>query len=242
MNEKEVIILKILSLDTSSNICSVCILEDTTVILEKHIEDEKTHSQKLMPLIDEILSESKLALSDFDLFVCCTGPGSFTGVRIGVSTVKAFHDVTDIPIASVSSLESLAYNTIQDTPSIVCSILDAKNDNVYYGIFEKKENTFVPLEELGAKNINDMISTLEAYHSSPILLVGDGAKKHLSLLTQVFSNATLAEDIKHKQSAISIGIAGFYHYKKGDFSTDSNAISPLYLRKSQAERALEGEK
>lgn len=234
--------MKILSLDTSSNICSVCILEDATVILEKHIEDEKTHSQKLMPLIDEILSEAKLALSDFDLFVCCTGPGSFTGVRIGVSTVKAFHDVTDIPIASVSSLESLAYNTIQDNPSIVCSILDAKNDNVYYGIFEKKENTFVPLEELGAKNINDMISTLEAYYSSPILLVGDGVKKHLSLLTKVFPNATLAEDIKHKQSAISIGIAGFYHYKKGDFSTDSNAISPLYLRKSQAERALEGEK
>lgn len=234
--------MKILSLDTSSNICSVCILEDTTVLLEKHIEDEKTHSQKLMPLIDEILSEANLSLSDFDLFVCCTGPGSFTGVRIGVSTIKAFHDVTNIPIASVSSLESLAYNTSQDNPSLVCSILDAKNDNVYYGIFEKKENTFVPLEELGAKNINDMISTLEAYHSSPILLVGDGAQKHISLLTQCFRKATLAEDSKHKQSAISIGKAGFYHYQKGDFSTDSNAISPLYLRKSQAERALEGEK
>lgn len=234
--------MKILSFDTSSNICSVCILEDTNVLLEKYIEDEKTHSQKLMPLIDEILSEANLTLSDFDLFVCCTGPGSFTGVRIGVSTVKAFHDVTNIPVASVSSLESLAYNTMEDNPSFVCSILDAKNDNVYYGIFEKKEDTFVPLEELGAKNIHDMISTLESYHSSPILFVGDGAKKHISLLKQSFPNATLATDNQHKQSAISIGKAGFYHYKEGDFSTDSNTILPLYLRKSQAERALEGEK
>lgn len=89
--------MKILSIDTSSKICSVAVLEDTDLIVEKHILDEKTHSQKLMPLIDEVLKSLKLDLSDFDLYACGIGPGSFTGVRIGVSTIKAFCDVTAKP-------------------------------------------------------------------------------------------------------------------------------------------------
>ena len=104
--------MKILSIDTSSKVCSVAVLEDNNVIVKKDISDEKTHSQKLMPMIDEVLKSCKLELKDFDLYACCTGPGSFTGVRIGVATVKAFNDVTKVPISSVSSLESLAYNTL----------------------------------------------------------------------------------------------------------------------------------
>ena len=110
--------MKILSIDTSSKICSVAVLEDDNLITEKHIDDEKTHSQKLMPLIDEVLLSCNLSLYDFDLYTCCIGPGSFTGVRIGVSTIKAFNDVSSIPIASVSSLESLAYNTVDFTSHI----------------------------------------------------------------------------------------------------------------------------
>lgn len=237
--------MKILSLDTSSKICSVSILEDTDLIVEKHIENELTHSQKLMPLVDELLKESHLALTDFNLYVCSVGPGSFTGVRIGVSTIKAFSDVTNIPITSVSSLESLAYNTLesnyQKDANFVLSIIDAKNDNVYYGLFKREKNTFTAIEELNAKNINDMILTLKKYHSSPILFIGDGAKKYQYHLMRYFSKATFVEDKYHKQTSISVGKAGFYHYKQGDFG-DSNSIFPLYLRKSQAERALEGEK
>ena len=138
--------MKILSLDTSSKICSVTVLEDTDVMIEKHIENELTHSQKLMPLVDEILKQTNLNLKDFDFYACCVGPGSFTGVRIGVSTVKAFCDVTNVPIVSVSSLESLVYNTLSSNftndADLVCSILDAKNDNVYCGLFKKLDNHF----------------------------------------------------------------------------------------------------
>ena len=141
--------MKILAIDTSSKVCSVAILEDNEVINEKHIENELTHSQKLMPMIDEILKECKLSLSDFDLYACSIGPGSFTGVRIGVSTVKAFCDVTNVKVIGVSSLESLAYNTlnsnIYDNTDIVCSMIDAKNDNVYCGVFKKENNYFVQL-------------------------------------------------------------------------------------------------
>ena len=85
--------MKILAIDTSSKICSVSILEDNDVIIEKHTNDEKTHSQNLMPLVDEIFKESNLSLDDMGLLSCCLGPGSFTGIRIGIATIKAFADV-----------------------------------------------------------------------------------------------------------------------------------------------------
>lgn len=237
--------MKILSIDTSSKICSVSILEDTDLVIEKHIDNELTHSQKLMPLVDEVLKSNNLKISDFDLFACSIGPGSFTGVRIGVSTVKAFNDVTNIKIASVSSLESLAYNTLdsnyKEDASLVLSIIDAKNDNVYYGLYERKNDIFKPIEELGAKNIDEMIEILKKYHSSPILFVGDGAEKYQYHLLKYFSNATFVEDKYNKQTSVSVGKAGYHHYINGSVG-DSNFITPLYLRKSQAERTLEGEK
>lgn len=219
MKLKRSIILKILSMDTSSKVCSVAILEDNNLIIEKQINDEKTHSQKLMPLIDAILTEAKLSINDFDLLACCVGPGSFTGVRIGVSTVKAFNDVYNIPIASVSSLESLAYNTlnINYSGTLVCPIIDAKNDNVYYGIFEKKENTFPQLEDLCAKNINEMIEDLRRFKSLPILFVGDGSKVHKNKILENFTDAIFAEEKFDIQTSASIGKAGFEHYKKGHF-------------------------
>lgn len=236
--------MKILSIDTSSKICSVSVLEDNNVIIEKNIDDSLTHSQKLMPMIDNILNELNMKLTDFDLFSCSVGPGSFTGVRIGVSTVKAFCDVTNVPVTSVSSLEGLAYNTlssnIESNSTIVCSLIDAKNDNVYCGIFRNESDEFVQLEDLCAKNINEVLNLLDKYSSSSILFVGDGAVYHKDLILEKLSNSLFVQDEFNKQTSVSIGIAGFNKYNKGIYGT-SNSLSPLYLRKSQAERALEGE-
>ncbi len=237
--------MKILSIDTSSKICSVAVLEDNNVIIEKNIDDSLTHSQRLMPMIDNILNESNMKLTDFDLFSCNVGPGSFTGVRIGVSTVKAFCDVTNVPVTSVSSLEGLAYNTlssnIESNSTIVCSLIDAKNNNVYCGVFKNESDEFVQLEDLCAKNINEVLNLLDKYSSSSILFVGDGAVCHKSLILDKFRNSLFVEDELNNQTSVSIGIAGFNKYNKGIYG-DSNILSPLYLRKSQAERALEGEK
>ena len=236
--------MKILSIDTSSKICSVSVLEDCNVIIERNIDDSLTHSQKLMPMIDDILKEQNMKLTDFDLFTCSVGPGSFTGVRIGVSTVKAFCDVTNVPVTSVSSLEGLAYNTLSsnigNNINTVCSLIDAKNDNVYCGIFKNENNCFIQLEDLCAKNINQVLDILEKYSSSSILFVGDGAVFHKDLILEKFSNSLFVEDKLNKQTSVSIGVAGFNKYNKGIYG-DSNSLFPLYLRKSQAERALEGE-
>lgn len=233
--------MKILSVDTSSKICSVAILEDDEVLLENSIDNALTHSQKLMPMIDNILKESNLKLSDFDLFACSVGPGSFTGVRIGVSTIKAFCDVTNIPISSVSSLEGLAYNTFNSNykENIICSLIDAKNDNVYCGLFKKENNKIIQLEDYLAKDINEIIDILnKKYSNNSILFVGDGAQYHKYLISQKISKTTFVEKKLNDQTAASIGKAGFEKFKYGLYG-DSNSISPLYLRKSQAERSLE---
>ena len=107
--------MKILAIDTSSKNCSVSIVEvqenkKFNIIAQENSDDERTHSVKLMPMVDDMLKKSNLSLNDIDLLACCLGPGSFTGIRIGIATIKAFADAKNIPTVGVTSLESLAYN------------------------------------------------------------------------------------------------------------------------------------
>ena len=129
--------MKILSIETAGNICAVAVTEDDKLIKEEILNDGNTHSVKLMPLLDKLLSEADTKISDIDLFACDIGPGSFTGIRIGVSTIKAFMDVTNKKALGISSLEILAEN-IEENEDIVCALIDAKNENVYYGFFKRE--------------------------------------------------------------------------------------------------------
>ena len=152
--------MKILSIDTSSKICSVSILEDTTVILEKHTNDEKTHSQNLMPLIDELFKDANLTLDNIDLLACSQGPGSFTGIRIGIATIKAFADAKNIPVVGVTSLESLAYNITES--GLIVSLIDEKNDNVYYSLFSNNGTTYTQIGDFKSCSIHDILSDLSS--------------------------------------------------------------------------------
>ena len=147
--------MKILAIDTSSQICTVCICEDTEVLIELNDDNEKTHSQKLMPMIQEAFEKVNLSLDNINLLACSQGPGSFTGVRIGISTAKAFSDAKNIPVIGVSSLEGLAYNL--NSNGLICSLIDAKNNNVYYGLFEFENNCLKNNIILSSDNISSTI-------------------------------------------------------------------------------------
>lgn len=162
--------MKILAIDTATNVCSVAVLDDTTVLGHKTIDDEKTHSQKLMPMLEELLSSLHLNLNDIDLFGVDIGPGSFTGIRIGIATVKAFADVYNKPICGISSLESFAYSAKESNTSYVCSLLDAKHDNVYYGIFEYKDNNYIPIKDFSFANIYEVVEILKTLNNSIIFV------------------------------------------------------------------------
>lgn len=230
--------MKILAIDTSSKICSVSILEDDHVILEKHTNDEKTHSQNLMPLIDTLFKETNLSLDDINLLACCQGPGSFTGIRIGIATIKAFSDAKNIPVIGITSLESLAYN-ITDTGLIV-SLIDAKNDNVYYSLFSNNGELYSKIGDFKSDSIQNILDDLSIYDDK-LIFVGDGSTIHQEKINQNIKNPMFATDSQNLQTSISIGKSAYNKFKNG-ISGDSNSISPIYLKKSQAERNLDGEK
>lgn len=245
--------MKILAIDTSSKICTVAITEDTKKIIELQSRDEKTHSVKLMPMIDEALKNANLTLSDISLLTCSVGPGSFTGVRIGIATAKAFADVKNIPVVSVSSLEGLAYNLINTTTeletTLFCSMIDAKNSNVYCGLYCYSNSSLSQISDLMAEPIDTVIGKITDTLSNSdtkfnhICFVGDGAIAHKGLLQKTLANInatlTFAEEGQNDSSGMSIATCGYIKYTHGDYGT-SAILSPLYLRKSQAERELEG--
>ena len=222
--------MKILSIDTASNICTVAVLENTTCLKELIVNDARNHSEKIMPLIEQALSETNLTLDNIDLIVCDRGPGSFTGIRIGIGTVLAFRDSLNIQCIGISSLEALAYNVKND--GLICSLIDAKNSNVYFGLFELNNGKYTKVEELGFKTIDDAVSILKKYQEK-INFVGDGSLTYKDLLYENFPDCIFCE--KNELSSVSLGNAGYNSY----INNVETSIMPLYLRKSQAERALE---
>jgi len=218
--------MKILAIDTSSSICSVAILEDDNLIDKNELNNGKTHSENLMPLLDELLKRNSMDIKNIDLIACCVGPGSFTGIRIGVASIKPIAEVLNIKVASIMSLEALARN-VYGKETIV-SLIDARNNQVYCGIFDKEYNQ---KEEYIADDINEIIAVLKKYEN--IIFVGNGAVLHKELLMQSLENIEFSEN--NDQSAENVGKMGYKKYFENDLKT-ADTIVPVYLRKSQAER------
>ena len=227
--------MKILSITTSSKICGVAILEDTSIIKEINLNNGLTHSETLMPLIKQIFEETNLTLSDIDLLVSDIGPGSFTGIRIGISTAKAFADSLGIPSIGVNSLDSLTYNC--ENMGVICSLIDAKKNNVYCEIFENILNsTFSHIVKRKAsfENIENLL--LEIKEINPeydITFVGDGATTYKNVILDYLPSAKFIDN--NDLSASKVGFAGYYNYT----TYNIQEVIPLYLRKSEAEKKLE---
>ena len=219
--------MKILSIDTTSEVCGVAILEDENLLIENSISNGLTHSENLMPLVQEALEKTNLSLKDIDLITCCTGPGSFTGIRIGVASCKAIAEVNGIKIAEVTSLESLAKNICEECETKV-ALIDARNDQCYCGIF----NSEIHLkEEYIADDINIILDKIANYKDA--VFVGNGAELHKELILEKISNAQFTEN--NKQTAYSCGLVGLQKYKE-NILKDADSLLPNYLRQSQAER------
>ena len=221
--------MKILAVETAGKICSVALLEDEKVIQEITVEDGNTHSVKLMPLIDTVLKKSKVTIQEIDLFACDKGPGSFTGIRIGIATIKAFADVTNKKVIGITSLESLAYYENENT--MICTMLDAKNENIYYGLFENSDGDYELVENLQFGNIHEVLENLKQKDQT-ISFIGDAAIHYQEEIKDVLGNrAILRED--YQLTATHIGKIAF---KKNKEAVTSNELQPTYLRKSNAER------
>lgn len=207
--------MKILTIDTSSKNAIVAITENEEKIIELNNEEEKTHSQKLMPMIEEAFQKTKLSLDDIKLIVCCLGPGSFTGVRIGIATAKAFADSKSIPVVGVNSLEALAYSLEKE--GNICALIDAGHENAYVGYYKIK------------KDENGNLQTMQ--EDLNFLNLTDEKLKEIQKQYKIVSE-------QNSGLGITIAKIGYTKYKNGK-SGDSSILLPVYLRKSQAEQALE---
>ena len=224
-------IMKILSVETSGTVCAVALTEDNNLIKEEILEDGNTHSVKLMPLIDKLLNETNTNIKDIDLFACDIGPGSFTGIRIGVSTLKAFIDVTNKRAIGVTSLEILIENVKEN--GIICSLIDAKNSNVYCGIFEKMGDNYKQIDELQFDNINNIINLVKNKKEN-VIFVGNGSLAHKDMIESQLENAKVLTDLQiNVLNARNIGKIAF---RKKEQAVDTNHLKPIYLRASNAER------
>ena len=205
----------VLAISTSSNICSVALLNENKCIKELNITDTKTHSENLMPLIDRVFKETGLTLNDINLLACDIGPGSFTGIRIGISTIKAFAEFKNIPIIPVSSLEALAYNV--KTKKNICSLIDARNNQVYCGVFNKNfEDMYFALD------INETLDSIKNYVDANTTFVGNAAVLHKNLIQNYFGKIINFSET-NEQSSISTALAGLEIFKLGNYECRLNS-------------------
>lgn len=231
--------MKILSIDTASNICGVSILEDTNLICNLDNNTGRTHSENLMPMIQEIFDKTSLTLKDIDLIVCDKGPGSFTGIRIGIATAKAFCDSLDIPCVGISSLEALAHNV--KNKKLICSMIDCKNDNCYFALYENNKDGILELIEPQAESVESALSILKSYcedtlENDNITFVGDGSEIYADTIKETFQNANFENKDLNILNSYNLGIAGFNKYSS---NAEVCELLPLYLKKPQAQRQLE---
>lgn len=223
--------MKILGVDTSSDICSVCLLEDNTVVKELHLNNGKTHSENLVLLLKELMDSCNITFNDIGLIAVDKGPGSFTGIRIGIATVKAIAEVYNIKVVGVTSLKSLSFNEDYKNNTII-SLIDARNNQVYCGVF----NTGVEDIYL-ATDINEVLENIKQFVKENTVFIGDGSVLHKNLIEDFF-NCNLKFSNNNEQSSISTTLAGLEIFNNGEFDT-ADTILPFYLRKSQAERMKE---
>jgi len=185
----------ILSVDTSNKVASVALFNDKNLLNEKFSDDQKTHSEKLLPIIDELLKEENLSIKDIDMFVVSVGPGSFTGIRIGVATVKGMAQALNKKVISVTSLEGLIEMANGEN---VCAIINARHGNVYAQIKHNNE-----LLEPDCRTIEEVISELKGYNKK-FIIVGDATIEFENLL-----NSELDCEIFEKKIEASSNIAKF---------------------------------
>ena len=221
--------MKFLIADTSSSVCGVGVFDDDRCLSKNELDNGRTHSENFMPLIEKSLSEAGLKLDDIECLGVVTGPGSFTGIRIGVASCKAMAEVAGIKMVSAISLDSLAANGVGEA-SVICSLIDARNDQVYCGIFDGDVNR---LEDYLADDTNVVLDVLKKYDD--IVFVGDGSVVHHDLICESFKDKKISFCENNKQNVDSLWKIVNKKAKAGDF-TDVDELIPVYLRKSQAER------
>ena len=225
--------MKILSLDSSAKTASVAVTDGEKLITECFGNAGLTHSRTLMPMIDNALRQADMKIDEIDAFCVNAGPGSFTGIRIGVAAVKGLAISSDKPCAGTSTLESIAYN-FTDENAVICAAMDARCNQVYTAFFEIADGRVNRLCEDRAVSITELADDISAI-GKPVILAGDGAEICFNAMKDNLNNVSLSAENRRYQRAYGAALAALANEKLFE---DSALLTPVYLRLPQAEREL----
>ncbi len=229
--------MKLLVLDSSGMVASVAIMTEDTLIGEYTMNHKKTHSQTLLPMLDEVVKMTETDLETIDAIAIAKGPGSFTGLRIGSTTAKGLGMALDKPIVSVPTIDAIAYNLFE-SDKVICPIMDARRSNVYTGTYEWNEGTFTVIEEQCARSIVETVEAINAI-GRPVIFLGDAVPLHKELiLANACVPVSFAPAHLLRQRAGAVGSLAIEYYKAGKVES-ARDHGPDYLKKSQAERERE---
>ena len=220
----------ILGMDTSSVNATVALLNDRKLIGEYIISNDRTHSQIIMPLLDDLLSKTGINISDVDVFATCIGPGSFTGLRIGITTIKTLAQAMNKPVIGIDSLKGLSLNVMSN--DYICPLIDARHNQVYTALYKDNLCKTEP-------DVVDIDILLESLRGKKTVFVGDGVLTYQDKINEFANeNWKIAPINLQMQKASSICYGAYERAVNNDFDNLFSLV-PLYLRKSQAERELE---
>ena len=222
-----------LCIDSSAKAASVALLQDDRLLSEQFLNVGLTHSETLLPMVSSVLSAAKLQLGAVDCYAVTHGPGSFTGIRIGIAAVKGMALANGSPCVGVSTLEAMAWNLAGQDCIAVCT-MDARCAQVYTALFRCARQGVTRLCADDALPITALAEKLEAYQGEPLVLLGDGAQLCFDALAQTALDIRLAPEHLRYQRAAGAGFASL----QSDESVSAADLTPVYLRLPQAEREL----
>lgn len=225
--------MTVLAFETSAKAGSVALLRDGVLLGESYQNTGLTHSQTMMVMAQELLAGCGLTAKDVEAVAVAAGPGSFTGVRIGVAAAKGFAWGSEKPCYGVSTLEAMARNLGVWEGIVVCA-MDARRSQVYNAVFRAREGTLTRICQDRAISLEELAEELKNY-KEPLFLVGDGAKLCYNTLCKDIPGLILPPEHRQHQRAAGVALAAMERINAGEIG-DGNAMEPNYLRLSQAER------
>ncbi len=226
--------MKILGIDSSAKSASVAVLENKKILSNFYINTGLTHSQTLMPMLESALKCADLTHNDIDLIAVNKGPGSFTGIRIGVAAAKGLADTTNTKTIGISTLESLAYNLLGHN-CVAVAVMDARCSQVYTALFRITDSEISRITDDDAMAIADLANILKGYDEE-LILVGDGADLCYRILVNELPDIKIASEHLKYQNAVGVCLAAAE--KSIEIYVEGKNLVPEYLRLPQAEREL----
>jgi tRNA threonylcarbamoyladenosine biosynthesis protein TsaB len=221
----------ILAVDTTTSTGSVALIRKGKLLSEMNIDSTATYSERLLPAIDEVLETQQLSIRDIEAFAIAAGPGSFTGIRIGISAMKSLAYASGKPIVAVSSLKALALKLCHPHSRLLCPLLDARKGEIYAALFEFEKRKLNEVVPQGIYSPDLFFSLLPSRRI--IFFIGNGVAAHQRKIFQYFKDKARISS-RSPFIAYEVGVLG-YEILKNKESTEQSEIEPIYFRKSQAE-------